>query len=168
MSEDDLQRSVSGLSTQGEFRGGVFYRTAGQPGRARQDAYEAAWENHNGRTLQYPEPAYAAPTLISSADIAWQPVTAGVSEKALGAFTGGTAARMLRLDAGAEQAITGASVLFVTAGAGTVDGIAIDQEASLSVEAGETVTLRTTSEIEVLVMQLPTIYAAADTATLAA
>jgi hypothetical protein len=168
MSEDDLQRSVALLSTQGEFRAGVFYRNEGQPGRPRQDAYEAAWENHNGRTLQYPEPLYAAPKLIASADIAWQPVAPGVSVKPLGAFTGGTAVNVIRLEAGADHTITGRSVLFVTEGAGIVDRAAIEQEASLAVDARETVTLRTETGIEVLAMHLPLLDAVNGAATMAA
>ena len=54
-----------------------------------QDAYEAIWEHHSGRKLEYPRPRVTEPVHFRAANVAWQAVPGqpGVSTKALGSFT---------------------------------------------------------------------------------
>jgi len=168
MSEDDLQRSVAQLCQQGEFREGVFYRTAGIEGRARQDAYEAAWENHNGRTMHYPEPLTPSPVLVAEAACDWQDDAPGVRVGCFGAFKGGAAASLVQLDAGAVRQIQGPAVLFVVSGSGTIASETIAAQASIEIEAGQTADLRADSLLAVLLMQLPRIAAQTEAVILAA
>jgi hypothetical protein len=168
MSEDDLQRSVAQLRQQGEFREGVFYRTAGTAGRARQDAYEAAWENHNGRTMHYPEPLTASPVLVEEAACDWQDDAPGVRVGRFGAFKGGAGASLVQLDAGAVREIDGPAVLFVVSGDGTIGDETIAAQASIEIEAGQAAVLRADTPLAVLLMQLPRIAARAQATTLAA
>jgi hypothetical protein len=171
MSEDDLQRSVAALNQVGEFRGGVFYRSTGE-GRARQDAYEAAWEHHNGRTMAYPEPLYPAPILTREADIGWEqvaPVVArGATRKPLGAFEGGTAAALLKLEAGGLYRCPGACVGFVLSGEGQLGDESLETHASLHIEAGENADITSAAGLTMLVLTLPTISTASLQAELAA
>ncbi|MGA2043168.1 MAG: hypothetical protein ABSG83_07315 [Roseiarcus sp.] len=168
MSEDDLQRSVAQLSRQGEFRAGVFHRAEGQPGRARQDAYEAAWEHHNGRVLAYPEPLTPAPVLVADADLPWRDLAPGVEVKNFGAFEGGAAASLLRLEPGAAQELDGPAVAFVVAGAGTIGGEAVAEQASLEIESGAAARFCAETATTLLLMQLPRIAARKKSATIAA
>jgi hypothetical protein len=167
MSEDELQQSVAELSQVGEFRAGVFYRSQGE-GRARQDAYEAAWENRNKRPMTYPPGLYPAPVLTQDAAVDWQETDAGLWRKNFGRFNGGTAISMVKLAAGAELEMTGACVLFVSAGAGRIGAEAIEQQASIFLSAGERLALGTDAGIEVLVMQLPLIGVQVEAETMAA
>ncbi len=157
MSEDDLQRSVAELATKGAFREGVFYRAESEEGRPRQDAYEAAWENHNGRKLDYPEPLYPAPMLIQHTKATATDSLDGVHVREYGAFEGGTAARVLRLESGAATDIAGPAVLFILAGSGVIGDTPIEAQASVHIEAGETVSMHSHAPIEVLAMQLPSL-----------
>jgi hypothetical protein len=168
MSEDDLQRSVAQLRQQGEFREGVFYRTAGIEGRARQDAYEAAWENHNGRALHYPAPLTPSPVLVAEASCDWGDDAPGVRVGRFGAFKGGAAASLMRLEPNAVRQIEGPAVLFVVSGTGMIGGETISAQASIEIEVGKTATLGADTPLVVLMMQLPQIAASAQAATLAA
>jgi len=167
MSEDDLQRGVAELGKVGEFRAGVFYRTQGD-GRPRQDAYEAAWENFNGRPMVYPDPLYPAPTLTRDETAAWQDIDAGVRENAFGSFKGGTEISILKLEDGASHAVRGPCVLFVVSGEGRIGVEAVAAQSSIHLEAGETAALDGGSDLQVLVIKLPRIDARSDAATRAA
>jgi hypothetical protein len=156
MSEDELQQSVRALSAVGEFREGVFHRSSGE-GRARQDAYEAAWENRQGRRLEYPEPRYPGPVLVPGESVDWAPVADGVAAGVFGRFKGGTAASLVRVTAGGSSALEGRCVAFVLSGSGEIGGEAVTSEAAVAVEAGESVSLA--GDLDVLVMELPLVEA---------
>jgi hypothetical protein len=162
MSEDELQASVRDLSRVGEFRGGVYYRQEG-PGRARQDAYEAAWEHRNGRALSYPEPLYPAPVLVRQDAVAWQDSAPGVAERPLGTFRGGTAASIFKLEPQARHTICGPCVMFCWAGEGRVGSEAFEAQASIHLAEGEESVLSSDGGMEMLVMTLPRIAAGATT-----
>ncbi len=155
MSEDDLQRSVAALSQVGRFEAGVFHRAEGQPGRARQDAYEAAWEHHTGRRMTYPEPLHPAPILVGADAAPWQNEAPGRDVRTFGTFKGGTAVRAMRLQGEAQATLSGPAVLFVLSGAGFAGESEIAPHDGLHIETGETVALHTNTAVEVLVMQLP-------------
>jgi hypothetical protein len=166
MSEDELQSSVAELNKVGEFRAGVFYRTSGE-GRPRQDAYEAAWENQNKRPLTYPAGLYPSPILTQAETLPWQTLSPTLSVKSFGEFKGGTAASVLKLEAGATT-LTGPSVLFVISGAGRIADQPIEAQASIHLSPGEILPLATDTHIELLQMQLPDIAAQAAMAAMAA
>jgi hypothetical protein len=168
MSEDDLQRSVAQLSRQGEFRQGVFYRADGTDGRARQDAYEAAWENHNGRTMHYPEPLTPSPVLVAEADCSWHDDAPGVRVGRFGAFKGGAAASLVQLDAGAARQIEGPAVLFVISGTGKIGGEAIMAQTSVEIEPGKAAAIQADTALTALMLELPRFEAQIRAATMAA
>jgi hypothetical protein len=155
MSEDELQASVRALSEIGTFRDGVFHRAEGGAGRARQDAYEAAWEHRHGRALAYPEPVYPGPILVRSEAVAAEPVAPGAAERTLGRFKGGTAASRLTLAPGAAYALPANCVLFLLAGTGQIAGEAVAAHAAIHLAAGERAALVAAEGLEALVMQLP-------------
>jgi hypothetical protein len=167
MSEDDLQASVAQLSAMGSFQGGVFHRTSGE-GRRNQDAYEAAWENFNRRRLEYPPALYQAPTLVADAAVDWEPIGPGVGRKLFGRFEGGTELSRLRIEAGARHDIAGEAVLFVLSGDGGVGAEPVAAESSLYLADGEPGVLHAGTELDVLMIRLPTILARGEALTHAA
>lgn len=167
MSEDDLQASVAQLSASGSFAGGVFHRSSGD-GRRNQDAYEAAWENFNGRRLEYPPALYQAPTLVADDAVGWQAAGPGVGRKSLGRFEGGTEISRLRLDGGARSEIAGEMVACVLSGDGAVGAEAIAAESSLYLGKDEAAALRAGAGLDLLLIGLPTIGARGEVLTHAA
>ena len=167
MSEDDLQASVAQLSASGSFEGGVFHRSSGD-GRRNQDAYEAAWENFNGRRMEYPPALYQAPTLVADDAVGWQPAGPGVGRKSLGRFEGGTEISRLRLDGGARSEIAGEMIVFVLSGEGAIGAEPIATESSLYLGKGESCALCAGAGLDVLLIGLPTIGARKEVLTHAA
>ncbi len=124
MSERQMSASIAELKKVGTFKDGVFFPNEGT-GRKNQDGYEAAWENHNKRKLEYPAQLYQAPIFMNSANFRWHqlPGEPGVAEKALGNFAERrTGIDFLKIDAGARHRGRGHFIYYALSGAGTIGG----------------------------------------------
>ena len=88
MADHELKGAVRALKQHGTFDKGVYTRHEPDGAKKNQDAYEAAWEHHNGRPLEYPKPRFQAPVLMNGENFAWRDVPGepGIAEKLLGTF----------------------------------------------------------------------------------
>lgn len=140
----------------GRFEGGIFRRNDDVEGRRQTDAYQAIWEHHNDRRLEYPRPRYRDPVMVDPSHYEWVPVGKGVSEKLLGVFTERrTQAFQIRLDAGATWQGPGRSIYLVLNGAGQVAGEAYKTLTGVHAGEGEAPEFIASEETGILVLGLP-------------
>lgn len=163
MSQRQLFESQEKMQAFGRFEGGVFRREApAEDGRKNQDAYEAVWEFHHGRPLEYPRPRMADPVHFRAANQPWHPVhgSPGASVKELGAFSErNIRIGAVKLDAGAAfslPAVPQERILFFTRGEGEFGpGQPWFQRSAAHLAAHEAPTLRAREVSEALVLVLP-------------
>jgi hypothetical protein len=117
----EVQAGTQELKKTGTFDAGVFRRNDDVDGRRNTDAYQAIWEYHHGKAMQYPQPRYRDPIMLDTSHYEWTPITAGVHEKLLGVFTERrTEAQLIKLEKGAVWPASNRSVYLVLIGTGTV------------------------------------------------
>ena len=122
---------------------------------------------HSAGSLEFPKPRYPQPIVMDPAGFQWRPVEAspGAERKHLGTFTErGTWVEMLRFIPSATWRSTSAEarrLLFVLAGDGTCGSDSIRTHSAVQIDAGEPATLTATSPMEVLLIGLPMLQAAA-------
>lgn len=156
LNERQLTNAVAALKRTGTFQGGVYYPNEGSGGR-QQDAFEACWEFHNKRKLDYPADRYQRPIFMNPANFPWCAIEGepGVTIKELGLFTERrTGIEFLRLEPGATHRCRGERIYYVLSGEGDGSGGAWGGESALYTapdEAHELVA-RMASEIFVIVM----------------
>ena len=146
------------LEAGGSFAGGVYTRSNPAGGRLNQDAYEAIWEQVNGRKLAYPPQRYAKPVFIQPENFAWVSPTGqkGVSHKPLGVFSERlTRLALYRLERAAELRLDGNSLYFVNSGSGTLEGRRFSDRAAFHVEPGEAAGVQAEQTCEILQVGLP-------------
>jgi hypothetical protein len=158
-SRTQVRRAQDELVKVGEFKDGVFRRSAGE-GRKNQDGFEAVWEHIMGRKLSYPAPRFDDPVFMTYRNFEWRPGKAkGVSFKTLGIFTEReTRLQMVRLEPGAaweSPAENAIGLTFVLGGDGTCSGRAYDTYTAIETLAGEAAVFRAASETELLCLVLP-------------
>jgi quercetin dioxygenase-like cupin family protein len=161
MSERELIEAVSALKQQGVFKDGVYTRTDPQGGRKNQDAYEACWEYHNGRTLEYPPQRFQAPVFMNpeNFDYVEAPDEAGVSTRLLGAFgERRTDIGFLRMQPGAVHAASGARLFYVLSGEGTLENHAFKPESAIELQKGESCEFHARTPSEILFIGLPSLH----------
>jgi hypothetical protein len=159
ISAEEYERARVELSKSGSFEGGVYSRTTGD-GKQNQDAYEAVWEQVNGRPLEYPEPRYARPVFMEPGHFDWvpQPDQPGTARKLLGVFSErGTRLAMYRVDAGAALHLDDRSLYFIHEGSGSIDGKDFPAQTVVHVGPGEASTLKARARVELLQIGLPRI-----------
>jgi hypothetical protein len=146
----------------GKFENGVYkgFKPDGSP--KNRDSYEAIWETHEGRELEFPPPRYRDPVMMLSRNYRFWPdrKRPGVEAKHLGTFSEArTGICFLRLAAGA--AIPGgeqedAELRYCTAGAFSYDGRTWGRGAYMFVPNGaRTQELRAVEATEFFVITLP-------------
>ena len=165
ISTRQMHQGYEALAQVGEFQAGVFHRISGannQDGsRKNQDAFEAIWENVNGRPIAYPPERYDQPILMNPANFAWVAERAqpGVARKFLGSFTErGTRIELMKLDPGAKAALGEDNtrlLLFAIGGAGEAAGEAWEKHAAFQIEPGESASISATAAAELLLIALP-------------
>lgn len=160
MGEDALKRAMDQLKTRGDFSEGVYSWADDEGARHNMDAYQAAWEEHFGRTMEYPRPRYERPVYIHPENFVWTPLTNsdGVYERALGEFSQRhTSLGLVRLEPEAQHRIAGRSIVFVVSGVGDLEGGATWQtHSSLYIHEDETATFRASERSEVFVIGMAT------------
>lgn len=163
MSQRQLLAAQEAMQATGRFEDGIYRREGAVAGeRKNQDAYEAIWEYHNGRPIQYPRPHLTEPVQFQGKDPVWRPVegAAGVSQRLLGDFTEhDVRIATLRFEPGASHsflAIGQPRLVFFTDGAGTIgsDGRWAAHTA-VHIEPHEVATLTAHQASEALVLAMP-------------
>jgi hypothetical protein len=160
ISAEEYERARMELSKSGSFSGGVYARTKADGTKANQDAYEAVWEQVNGRPLVYPEPRYVRPVFMEPEHFSWVPQTdrPGTARKLLGVFSEyGTRLAFHRAEPGAALHLEEHSIHFIHEGAGALDGWELSAQAVLHLERGESAILEARSRLELLQIGLPRI-----------
>jgi hypothetical protein len=153
ISAEEYERARVELSKTGAFAGGVYTRE-----QKNQDAYEAVWEQVNGRPLEYPEPRYARAVFMEPGHFDWvpQPDQPGTARKLLGMFSErGTRLAMYRAEAGASLRLEDRSLYFIREGSGSIDGEDFPAQTVVHLGAGETATLKARTRVELLQIGLP-------------
>jgi hypothetical protein len=161
LSAQQVDDGMEALQEVGEFENGVFRRREGS-GRKNQDAFEAIWEQVNGRRVAYPASSYTAPALLNPSQLAWVAMNgaAELAEKRLGLFGANrTGVRMLKLEHGARFEAAGRGVYLVLSGAGTVADEPLRALTAFYVEAGESASVRAREPVWVLHFELPVLFA---------
>jgi hypothetical protein len=158
ISAEEYEGARTELSKSGAFAGGVYTRTQADGSKRNQDAYEAVWEQVNGRPLQYPEPRYARPVFMEPEHFTWVPQTdqPGTARKLLGVFSElGTRFALHRVEPGASLRLDDGSIYFMRAGEAAVNGTEVAAEAVVHVEHGESAVLEARTRTELLQIGLP-------------
>jgi hypothetical protein len=164
LSRKEVKAGMDELRRFGSFEGGVYRRNEGVPGKRNLDGYEAIWSHVNGRAMQYPAPRHPGPVMMQRDKVAWTPVAGlpGVSEQALGTFTEhNTAARYLKLEAGATFTATGRGIYVVMNGKGNAGNSPLRQHTTVYLDNDETATFTADQAMELLHLGLPDLRALA-------
>lgn len=156
LSRAQVRAGQSELEKAGVFEGGVFRRNDDAAGRRNSDGYQAIWEHHNGRRLDYPKPRYRDPIIIDPDNYEWVAIGPGVSERHMGSFTERRLeAAFIRLENGAAWNGAGRGVYLVTKGSGRVAGKAFTALSGVHADVGETPQFTAGEETILLRMTLP-------------
>jgi hypothetical protein len=165
MCEAEVTETVRQMREFGEFKDGVFYPHEGT-GRKNQDGFEACWEHHNKRKLEYPPERFHHPVFMNAAAFSWQPVEgqSGVDQKVLGDFDEyGTGIRFVRIAAGATLRAKGRRLYYALSGAGnagTAAGSAWKKGDVIHTGVDEAHEIRATDAAEFYVILMPQFKAA--------
>lgn len=149
------------LKQHGDFEDGVFKRHAGE-GRKNQDAYEAIWEHHSGRPIEYQKPRFMDPIHFREPNFEWQPLEGqpGVATKDIGSFTEkGIKVCFFQLQLGASYtlpALPQQQLLFVRTGTGSfASGDKWFDHTAADIPAHESTMLTATTLTEAMVLRFP-------------
>jgi len=164
LSAEQYEQAAAELAKHGTFAKGVYTRLKPGTGpdgkKINKDAYEAVWEQVNGRPLVYPRERYLRPVFMDPDSFEWMPVEgqAGVSCKHLGEFSERrTRVALYRIDAGATLLLDDLSIYFVISGSGTVNARAFEPHATIYVALGDRATAAASAaeRVEMLHIGLP-------------
>ena len=143
LSAEQFEQGTAELAKHGTFTNGVYTKAKPGGGKINKDAYEAVWEQVNGRPLAYPRERYLRPVFMDPANFDWiasadQP---GVDAKHLGEFSERrTRVALYRIAPGANLHLADHSIYFVTAGSGAVSSEPLQRHATIHLSAGERAT----------------------------
>jgi hypothetical protein len=71
---NEYEKAAAELARHGSFARGVYTRLKPDGGKINKDAYEAVWEEVNGRPLVYPPERYLRPVFMDPASFDWTPL----------------------------------------------------------------------------------------------
>ena len=165
---DEYEKAAAELARHGSFARGVYTHLKPDGAKINKDAYEAVWEQVNGRPLVYPPERYLRPVFMDPASFDWTPLAnhPGVSNKHLGEFSERrTQIAMYQILPGASLPLADNSIYFAirgsgsvcAAGEGTPRATAFTPRASIHIPAGDQATATTsgTEPVELLHIALP-------------
>ena len=158
LSPKEVAAGTEELKKFGTFEGGIFRRNDDSEGRRNSDGYQAIWEHVRGRRMDYPKPRYRDPIVLDPENYAWRPVAsaAGVSQKALGAFTERQcAASIVKLARGARYQAEPRRVYLVLSGAGVAGEEPYKRLTAFHLGERETANIVARDETEILQLVLP-------------
>jgi hypothetical protein len=147
------------LAARGEFEGGM-YKWVDEDGKQQVlDGFVAGQREATGRDPVFPQPRYTTPINVEPESFAWADVEPGVKVRELGRFTEAqTRIAFLRLEGDITYQLPAppqVTLLFVTSGTGSADGIEVGERDSMLLQPGETGTVATTSAIEFFILGFP-------------
>jgi hypothetical protein len=160
ISAEQYEQATAELAKHGTFAKGVYTRLKPDGGKINKDAYEAVWEQVNGRPLAYPGERYLRPVFMDPESFDWIPLAgqSGASCKHLGEFSERrTRLSLYKVNPGAALRLDDHSIYFVAKGSGVASGKAFRQHATIHVASGEqaTVTASAAGPVELLQIGLP-------------
>ena len=163
VSETQQLAAMEALKASGRFEKGVYRREGDLPEgtKRNQDAFEAIWEQVNGRRIAYPAKRYDDPILMRPQNFPWSPVKGenGVQERALGTFTERhIEVSMRRIPAGARTefpARGGALLGFLLSGSAQLGAQGLRPHSAFELEAGEAACLNASAPTEIFLLGLP-------------
>jgi len=143
ISQEQYEAAAAELAKHGTFAKGVYTQPKPDGGKINKDAYEAVWEQVNGRPLVYPRERYSRPIFMDPASFDWIPVAdqAGVSWKNLGEFSERrTRVALYKISPGATLRLGDDSIYFVLAGSGAADAKPFGRHATIYLALGDRAT----------------------------
>lgn len=123
VSPEQYEKAAAELAKHGTFAKGIYTRLAAEARKINKDAYEAVWEQVNGRPLEYPKPRYQHPVFMDPENFDWIELDErpGVSTKRVGEFSErGTRIAFLKVAPAGTLDLEENSIYFVTRGFGAV------------------------------------------------
>ncbi len=160
MSHEQMRSAADELRAVGNFINGHFFREQGE-GKPRQDGFEALWEHHNMRSLEYPARRYKAPILLNPKSFEWLPANAdgSIRTKTLGVFTERqTRAEMVRFEKAASHSFAAEPairLLFALSGSGKINDDEWAEQTAIQIDSHEICQIHADSPAELLVLVLP-------------
>ncbi|MDB5843052.1 MAG: hypothetical protein JWP79_362 [Polaromonas sp.] len=155
--EAAFQAGVEKLKAAGSFDKGI-YRTTQPDGSVRsKDAYEAVWEDLNGRALKYPASRYQKPVFLDPEAFGWRETghDAGVARRhLLTASEGELRLAQWKLAPGSQITLEANTLVFVMQGKGESNGSGWDKWSTLYSDASP-LALAARSSVVVLEIRLP-------------
>jgi hypothetical protein len=164
ISPEQYEQAAAELAKSGTFAKGVYTRLKRDGGKINKDAYEAVWEQVNGRPLIYPRERYLRPVFMDPENFEWIVVEdqPGVSSKLMGEFSERrTRVEFFRIEPGAKLRLEKHSIYFVARGAGTVEASganglrAFEARTTIHLGTGEQAGAAATEQCEILRIGLP-------------
>ena len=158
LSTEQYENARQELLKTGTFDKGVFTRTGDDGKKINKDAYEAVWEQVNGRALVYPRPRYNKAVFMQPGNFNWVPLDGqpGVSAKLLGVFSERRIRiARYRIEAGASLSLEDNAIFFIDSGSGKVDGKKIEQHGVVYLDNKENAVMTAEVTIELLQLGLP-------------
>jgi hypothetical protein len=157
MSIEQRRKGKDELAKVGRFEGNYYYRADGK----REWGLNAIWEHVFGVKLKYPRPRYKDVVIADPASFNWLPVRGarGIHRKFLGAFSErAVSIAMFRVSRDATWSSIDAvarRLIVVLSGSGTAAGEPLAYLTALQVDAGESLEIRASAEMELFVVGLP-------------
>jgi len=161
LSAEQYEQAAAELAKRGTFAKGAYTQVRPDGAKINKDAYEAVWEEVNGRPLKYPDERYLRPVFMNPAGFDWIPLEdqQGASCKLLGEFSERrTRISMFKIEPEACLQLEEHSIYFVVAGAGTVDLKAFKRHATIYLGAGDQATAVASEPTELLHIGLPSFW----------
>lgn len=158
LSAEQYEQAAAELAKCGTFAKGVYTQLKPDGGKINKDAYEAVWEQVNGRPLKYPGERYLRPVFMDPESFDWIPIgdQPGASCKLLGEFSERrTRIVAYKIEPEASLILEEHSIYFVVAGAGTVNFKAFTQHAAIYLEYGDEASAIASAPTELLQVGLP-------------
>lgn len=140
ISPEQYEKASAELAKHGTFAKGVYTQLKADGGKINKDAYEAVWEQVNGRPLVYPSERYTRPVFMDPESFDWISLEddPGVNWKNLGEFSERrTRVALYKISPGATLRLAENSIYFVLAGSGTADGKPIERHATIYLGIGD-------------------------------
>jgi mannose-6-phosphate isomerase-like protein (cupin superfamily) len=164
MSMGQHDENARQMKADGDFEGGIYKRhSPAADGRKNQDAYEAIWEHHSGRPIEYQRPRFMDAIHFREPNFEWLPVAGntGVATKDIATFTEkGVKVSFVQLKPGASHTLAAQpqqQLLFVRSGTGQFASKAGEwfEHTAVDISPGESVGLTATTLTEAMVLVFP-------------
>ena len=158
ISTEQYENARKELLKTGSFEKGVFTRVGEDGKKINKDAYEAVWEQVNGRPLVYPRQRYARPVFMEPEHFDWVPLDGqpGVSRKLLGVFSERRIRiARYRIEAGASLSLEDNAIYFIESGGGRVDGSTFEKHGVVYLDNKDNAVVTAEVTTELLQLGLP-------------